>query len=118
MSLIAVEHQEPVVQEVFGELQRAAGPEERRRLFDVAQPYAQALAVAEHGPHPVGHEAALDRIASSTPCRRNQSIMYEMNGRPASGTTGFGTDDVSGRSRVPSPPARISACNLHRPIPS
>ena len=29
----------------------------------------------------------------------------------ASGTTGFGTPDVSGRSRVPSPPAKISACN-------
>src|SRR4051794_29106527 len=36
--------------------------------------------------------------------------MYEMNGRPTSGTTGLGIVEVSGRSRVPSPPARISAC--------
>ena len=36
--------------------------------------------------------------------------MYVMKGRFASGSTGFGTVVVSGRSRVPSPPARISAC--------
>ncbi len=41
-----------------------------------------------------------ERITSSTPCRRNHSIMYVMNGRPASGTTGLGIDEVSGRSRV------------------
>ena len=33
-----------------------------------------------------------------------------MNGRPANGITGFGVVSVSGRSRVPSPPARTSAC--------
>ena len=33
-----------------------------------------------------------------------------MNGRSTSGTTGLGTVEVSGRRRVPSPPARISAC--------
>ncbi len=49
-------------------------------------------------------------ITSSTPCRRSQSIMNTMNGRSTSGTTGLGTDEVSGRSRVPSPPARMSAC--------
>src|SRR4051794_28019369 len=32
------------------------------------------------------------------------------NGRPASGITGFGVVRVSGLSRVPSPPARTSAC--------
>src|SRR5919197_1268513 len=31
-------------------------------------------------------------------------------GRPASGMTGLGTVSVSGRSRVPSPPARTNAC--------
>src|SRR5690349_16075147 len=36
-----------------------------------------------------------------------------MNGRSTSGTTGLGTAEVSGRSRVPSPPARISACTAH-----
>src|SRR3954467_11231641 len=33
-----------------------------------------------------------------------------MKGRSTSGTTGWGTVEVSGRRRVPSPPARISAC--------
>jgi hypothetical protein len=37
--------------------------------------------------------------------------MYVMNGRPTSGTTGLGIVEVSGRRRVPSPPARINACN-------
>src|SRR5436853_3258483 len=32
------------------------------------------------------------------------------NGRPASGMTGFGSVSVSGRRRVPSPPASTSAC--------
>src|SRR5438477_8648953 len=35
-----------------------------------------------------------------------------MNGRSPSGTTGFGIVEVSGRSRVPSPPARIRACKV------
>src|SRR4051794_15101827 len=36
--------------------------------------------------------------------------MNAMNGRSTSGTTGLGTVEVSGRRRVPSPPARMSAC--------
>src|SRR3982074_1379693 len=51
-----------------------------------------------------------DRITWSTPFPRSHSRMNEMNGRSTSGTTGFGTVEVSGRRRVPSPPARISAC--------
>src|SRR5919199_313662 len=51
-----------------------------------------------------------DMTMSSTPCLRSQSIMNAMNGRSTSGTTGFGTVEVNGRSRVPSPPARMSAC--------
>src|SRR3954454_17211337 len=47
---------------------------------------------------------------SSTPWERSQSSMNAMNGRSTKGTTGLGTVDVSGRSRVPSPPARMSAC--------
>src|SRR5690348_12175153 len=56
------------------------------------------------------------RITSSTPCRRSHWSMYEMNGRPTSGTTGLGIVEVSGRRRVPSPPARISACMSPRPL--
>src|SRR5512135_1183101 len=51
-----------------------------------------------------------ERITSSTPCPCNHSSMYETNGRSTSGTTGLGIVEVSGRRRVPSPPARISAC--------
>src|ERR1700757_3459463 len=40
-----------------------------------------------------------------------------MNGRSTSWTTGLGIVEVSGRSRVPSPPARISACTI-RPSPA
>src|SRR5215208_7387111 len=47
---------------------------------------------------------------SSTPCVRSQSSMKAMNGRSTSGTTGLGTVEVSGRSLVPSPPTRITAC--------
>src|SRR3954467_11478165 len=36
--------------------------------------------------------------------------MYTRNGRSTSGRTGLGTVTVSGRSRVPSPPTRITAC--------
>src|SRR3954452_2897998 len=52
---------------------------------------------------------------SSTPCERSQSSMKAMNGRSTSGTTGLGTVVVSGRSRVPSPPARMSACTRSAP---
>src|SRR4051794_20857462 len=56
-----------------------------------------------------------DITMSSTPWRRSQSSMKTMNGRSTSGTTGLGTVVVSGRRRVPSPPARISACTPLRP---
>src|ERR671928_712152 len=52
---------------------------------------------------------------SSTPWPRSHSSMYAMNGRSTSGTTGFGTVEVSGRSRVPSPPTRITACTTSLP---
>src|ERR1700756_5105333 len=40
-----------------------------------------------------------------------------MNGRSTSWTTGLGIVEVSGRSRVPPPPARITACTI-RPSPA
>ena len=51
-----------------------------------------------------------DITTSSTPCRRSHSSMNETKGRSTSGTTGLGTVEVSGLSRVPSPPTRITAC--------
>src|SRR3954449_13180158 len=53
-----------------------------------------------------------DRITSSTPWVCAQSSMKVRKGRPASGITGFGVVYVSGRRRVPSPPASTSACTL------
>src|SRR2546421_12250316 len=52
----------------------------------------------------------MDITTSSTPWPLSHSSMYARNGRSTSGTTGLGTVDVSGRSRVPSPPTRITAC--------
>src|SRR5436305_387079 len=51
-----------------------------------------------------------DISTSSTPCERSQSSMKVRKGRPASGITGLGTVCVSGRRRVPSPPASTKAC--------
>src|SRR5947209_8094271 len=51
-----------------------------------------------------------ERMISSTPCPHNQSIISSRCGRLASGTIGLGIVEVMGRRRVPSPPARISAC--------
>src|SRR3954453_7646294 len=41
--------------------------------------------------------------------------MNVRKGRPASGITGFGSVSVSGRRRVPSPPASTSACTARLP---
>ena len=76
---VAVEHQEALVEQVLGELQRAAGAE-RPRLLDVAQPHAEAAAVAEHGAHAVGHVAArhhhvVDAVAA-------QPVEHEADERP------------------------------------
>ncbi len=46
---------------------------------------------------------------SSNPCRRSSSMMCSIIGRFTSGIIGLGMFDVSGRSRVPSPPAMITA---------
>src|SRR3954468_655538 len=57
-----------------------------------------------------------DMITSSTPGRRSRSSMWARNGRSTSGSTGLGTVTVSGRSRVPSPPTRITACTAASPL--
>ena len=56
---VAVEHQEAVVEQRLGVLERAAGAE-RRRLLDVAQLDAEGAAVAEHVAHAGGHVPAGD----------------------------------------------------------
>ena len=54
---VAVEHQEALVEQVLGELQRPARAE-RLGLLDVAQPHAVRAAVAEHVADAAGEEAA------------------------------------------------------------
>src|SRR4051794_9224229 len=48
-------------------------------------------------------------ITSSKPCFLSSSRMCSMQGLPTIGTIGFGWFDVSGRRRVPSPPAITTA---------
>ncbi|MEZ5142691.1 MAG: hypothetical protein R2726_09275 [Acidimicrobiales bacterium] len=46
---------------------------------------------------------------SSMPCRFSRSTMCSIIGRLTRGSIGLGALEVSGRSRVPSPPAMITA---------
>src|SRR5919201_4965091 len=61
-------------------------------------------------PSPAWARKPQESSTSSTPCPFTQSSMKVRNGRPASGITGLGTVWVSGRRRVPSPPASTRAC--------
>src|SRR6266542_6885912 len=54
-------------------------------------------------------------ITSVRPCSRRSSRMCSMHGLPATGTIGLGWFDVSGRRRVPSPPAMTTAFTLSLP---
>src|SRR5438477_8274102 len=47
---------------------------------------------------------------SSMPCRLSSSKMWPRHGLLTMGTIGFGRLIVSGRSRLPSPPAMTTAC--------
>src|SRR4051794_21839561 len=51
---------------------------------------------------------------SSMPAPRNASTAYAISGRLHTGTIGFGRVLVTGRSRVPSPAARITDLTLQR----
>src|SRR5487761_1142008 len=48
-------------------------------------------------------------ITSVIPCRRSRRRTCSMQGRPTTGTSGLGRRLVSGRSRLPSPPAITTA---------
>ena len=52
---------------------------------------------------------------SVKPCSRRSSRMCSMHGLPTIGTIGFGWFDVSGRRRVPSPPAITTALMWRAP---
>src|SRR3954469_1559915 len=48
-------------------------------------------------------------MTCSIPAALIRDSRWVRNGTPAVGSIGFGADRVSGRSRVPSPPTRITA---------
>ncbi len=52
---------------------------------------------------------------SVMPCWRSRLTTCSIIGRLAIGSIGFGWFDVSGRSRVPSPPAMITAFTFPPP---
>src|SRR3954447_10526905 len=56
-------------------------------------------------------------ITSSSPCCLSSSRMCSMQGLPTIGTIGFGWFEVSGRRRVPSPPAITTAFTWPPPRP-
>src|SRR3954447_140128 len=90
---------------------RGSGSSMKRRRTPNCEPSPRTLrTLVARKPH--------DMITSSPPWRRSHSSMYARNGRSTSGRTGFGTVAVSGRSRVPSPPTRITACTAgSSPLP-
>src|SRR4051794_30943439 len=49
------------------------------------------------------------------PPARKRSIVYSMHGTPSNGTIGFGLLQVSGRSLLPLPPAKITAFIMFLP---
>src|SRR5688572_24527960 len=50
--------------------------------------------------------------SSLRPARASRSTRWAISGRPATGSSGFGTRSVSGRMRSPRPAARIIAFTL------
>src|SRR4051794_3100267 len=82
---------------------RGSGSSTKRRRSPSCEPSPRTFrTLVARKPH--------DMTTSSTPWRRSHSSMYTRNGRATSGSTGWGTVTVNGRSRVPSPPTRITAC--------
>ena len=119
MSTSPLSTSEALVEHVLGELHRA-GRAERPRLLHVAQPHSP------YSPPSTRRLRTPKRGSRTTSPRRRRRARAAtpacsaMNGRLASGTTGLGTVEVSGRSRVPSPPASIwpASARTSLPIPS
>ena len=87
---------------------RAGGAERRLldRVLDV-EPRASRRRRSSCGSPAAGTRRVT--ITSSKPCSRSSSRMCSMHGLPTIGTIGFGWFEVSGRRRVPSPPAMTTA---------
>ena len=110
---VAVGHDARAGDVRLGQQQRAAGAE-RLRLHRVLErtpsaapsPSASRTAAAPWPTH---------STASRTPAAASHSSCRARNGRPPSGASGLGRSPKRGRSRVPSPPARIRAFTRARP---
>ena len=108
---VAGDHDEALVELVPG-VEHRSGRAERRLLGGVDHADAELGAVAEVAADGVGHEGhgdhdVGDAVAGAAGRRRAPS-----SGRLAIGSIGLGWLEVSGRSRVPSPPAMITAFTM------
>src|SRR4051812_15847874 len=89
---------------------RGSGSSTKRRRRPNCEPSPRTLrTLVARKPH--------DMITSSTPWRRSHWSMKRRKGGSTGGRTGWGTVRVSGRSRVPSPPTRITACTAGASLP-
>ena len=105
---VAGDDEEGVVEPAGGEPHRAGGAE--RRLLDrVRRCRARATRRCRSSSRIACGRNATVTITSSKPCRASSSMMCSMHGLPTIGTIGFGWFEVSGRRRVPSPPAMTTA---------
>ena len=75
----------------------------RRRLQRVVDGGAERSPSPKYDSIAWGRKARVT-VMSVSPCAHSRSTMCSMHGFPTTGTIGFGWFEVSGRSRVPSPP--------------
>ena len=105
---VAGDHEEALVELVHGVAHRA-GRAEGRLLGGVDHPHAEVGAVAEVRCGCVGHEGHRDDDLVEAVRASAGATMCSIIGSLTSGIIGLGAFEVSGRSRVPSPPAMITA---------
>ena len=110
---VAVEHQEPLVEQRLGELQRAAGAE-RLRLLDIAQADPVRAPVAEHVAHarreePARHHDVVDAVAAQpVEHERDERAVDERDDRLRHG---------GGQRAQPRPLPAGEDQRLHQPAP-
>ncbi len=105
---VARDHDERLVEQLLGVLDRAGGAERRTpRPRTRCGRRATSRRRGSRGSPAAGRRASRRRRRSR--CVRSSSTMCSMHGLPQIGTIGLGWFEVSGRRRVPSPPAITTA---------
>ena len=113
---VAGDDEEPLVELVHGVADRAGGAE-RRLLGGVDHPHAELGAVAEVGADGVGQEGhGDDDLVEAVPLQQADDVLHHRPVGQRQHRLRAGCE-VSGRSRVPSPPAMITAFTSSRPYP-